>query len=129
MASEYDIRAQNLSAPISALSGGNQQKSVLARELFHHPRVLIASQPTRGLDVGAIENVYRRLLEYRDAGGAILLLSIELDEILALADRIAVIVNGRFIRTLDITQANAERLGLLMAGEDVPDLDTEVARS
>ncbi|MFZ0041830.1 MAG: ABC transporter ATP-binding protein, partial [Solirubrobacteraceae bacterium] len=80
MASDYDIRAQNLSAPISALSGGNQQKAVLARELFHNPSVLIASQPTRGLDVGAIENVYRRLLEYRDGGGAILLLSIELDE-------------------------------------------------
>jgi ABC-type uncharacterized transport system ATPase subunit len=129
LASDYDIRAHNLAAPISSLSGGNQQKAVLARELYHNPRVLIAAQPTRGLDVGAIENVYRRLLAYRDDGGAILLLSTELEEILALADRIAVIVGGRFIRILDVAEANAERLGLLMAGEDSPDLDLDTTRS
>ncbi len=124
LVADYDVRCPGVGAPISALSGGNQQKAVLARELWHDPKLLIAAQPTRGLDVGAIENVYRRLLAYRDAGGAILLLSIELDEILTLADRIAVMVKGRFIRTLDVADADAERIGLLMAGEDVPGMDT-----
>ena len=119
----YDIRCPGVSAPMAALSGGNQQKAVLAREFYASPRLLIAAQPTRGLDVGAIETVYRQLIEYRDSGGAILLLSIELDEILSLADRIAVMVQGRFVRTIDVENADAERLGLLMAGEDLPQLD------
>jgi len=121
LVSEYDIRCLSVKMSMEALSGGNQQKAVLARELCHDPRVLIAAQPTRGLDVGAIETVYRRLLEYRDAGGAIMLLSIELDEILSLADRIAVMVQGRFVRTIDVDDADAELLGLLMAGEDAPE--------
>jgi len=120
----YDIRCPGVRAPMGALSGGNQQKAVLAREFYASPRLLIAAQPTRGLDVGAIETVYRQLIEYRDAGGAILLLSIELDEILSLADRIAVMVQGRFVRTIDVEDADAERLGLLMAGEDVPQFDS-----
>jgi ABC-type uncharacterized transport system ATPase subunit len=111
---------------MASLSGGNQQKAVLAREFYSSPRLLIAAQPTRGLDVGAIEAVYRQLIEYRDAGGAILLLSIELDEILSLADRIAVMVQGRFVQTIDVDDADAERLGLLMAGEDVPERDASV---
>jgi general nucleoside transport system ATP-binding protein len=121
LVADYDIRCASVHTSMAMLSGGNQQKAVLAREFSHQPRVLIAAQPTRGLDVGAIETVYRRLLEYRDAGGAILLLSIELDEILSLADRIAVIVQGRLLRTLDVDEADAQRLGLLMAGEDVPE--------
>jgi simple sugar transport system ATP-binding protein len=121
VASDYDIRCASVHMSMATLSGGNQQKVVLARELSHHPRVLIAAQPTRGLDVGAVEAVYRRLLEYRDAGGAILLLSIELDEILSLADRIAVMVKGRFVRTIGVEDADAKLLGLLMAGEDVPE--------
>jgi simple sugar transport system ATP-binding protein len=129
LVADYDVRCPGVEAPISALSGGNQQKAVLARELWHDPKVLIAAQPTRGLDVGAIENVYRRLLSYRDAGGAILLVSIELDEILTLADRIAVMVKGRFIRTLNIADADAERLGLLMAGEDIPGMEALVPSS
>ena len=124
---EYDIRCPSPAVTMTTLSGGNQQKAVLARELSHHPRVLIAAQPTRGLDVGAIEAVYRRLLEYRDAGGAILLLSIELDEILSLADRIAVMVAGRFKRTIDVDDADTQLLGLLMAGEDAPQPGTPVA--
>jgi general nucleoside transport system ATP-binding protein len=123
LVSSHDIRCPGVNAPMASVSGGNQQKAVLAREFFSRPRLLIAAQPTRGLDVGAVETVYRRLIEYRDSGGAILLVSIELDEILTLADRIAVMVQGRFVRTIDVKDADAERLGLLMAGEDVPQLD------
>ena len=119
-AMEYDIRCPSVDAPIATLSGGNQQRAVLARELGSSPKVLIAAQPTRGLDVGAIEMIYRRLLDYRDAGGGILLISIELDEILSLADRIAVLVRGRLVRTIEVADADAELLGLLMAGEEVP---------
>jgi ABC-type uncharacterized transport system ATPase subunit len=115
---EYDIRCPSVDAPIATLSGGNQQRAVLARELGSNPRVLIAAQPTRGLDVGAIEMIYRRLLEYRDSGGSILLISIELNEILSLADRIAVLVRGRLVRTINVADADAELLGLLMAGEE-----------
>jgi ABC-type uncharacterized transport system ATPase subunit len=115
---EYDIRCPSVDAPIATLSGGNQQRAILARELGSNPRVLIAAQPTRGLDVGAIEMIYRRLLEYRDSGGGILLISIELDEILSLADRIAVLVRGRLVRTIDVADGDAELLGLLMAGEE-----------
>ncbi len=118
--SSYDIRCPGPDVAMAALSGGNQQKAVLARELHQNPRLLIAAQPTRGLDVGAMEAVYRRLIDYRDAGGAILLLSIELDEILSLADRIAVMVQGKLVRTIDVADADAELLGLLMAGEDLP---------
>ena len=98
------------------LSGGNQQKSILARELFAAPNLLIASQPTRGLDVGAMEFVYSSLLERKREGAALLLISTELEEILSLSDRIAVITNGRFLRILDARDATAETLGLLMGG-------------
>jgi simple sugar transport system ATP-binding protein len=114
----YDIRAGSLSVRAGRLSGGNQQKAVLARELYRKPRLLLAAQPTRGLDVGAIEFVYARLLEHRSRGGATLLISIELDEILSLSDRIAVIFGGRLLRVLEAAEADAEVLGLLMAGAD-----------
>jgi simple sugar transport system ATP-binding protein len=120
LVADFDIRCLNVRMSLASLSGGNQQKAVLARELSQGPRVLIAAQPTRGLDVGAIESVYRRLLEYRDAGGAILLLSIELDEVLSLSDRVAVMVQGRLTRPIDVEEADPERLGLMMAGEDAP---------
>ena len=116
---DYDVRAQSLSVPARQLSGGNQQKVVLARELQHEPLVLLAAQPTRGLDVGAIEFVYEQLLEHRRRGGATLLISIELDEILSLSDRIAVIFGGRLLRVLDASEADPEVLGLLMAGAEV----------
>ena len=99
-----------------SLSGGNIQKVVLARELSRQPRTLIAAQPTRGLDIGAMEYVHARLLEQRQAGTAILLISEDLDEVLALSDRIAVIFEGRIMGILDCEEATAERLGLLMAG-------------
>jgi general nucleoside transport system ATP-binding protein len=117
---EYDIRTPSVLVRMRQLSGGNQQKTVLARELMRSPKLLIASQPTRGLDVGAMEYVYRRLLEHKKGGGATLLISTELDEILSLSDRIAVIVEGRFLRILDAAEVDPEVLGLLMAGEAVP---------
>jgi len=117
---EYDVRTPSTAVVMRQLSGGNQQKAVLARELCGHPKVLIASQPTRGLDVGAMEFVYARLLEHRAQGGATLLLSSELDEILSLSDRIAVIVGGRIVRVLDAHEADAETLGLLMGGAEPP---------
>jgi simple sugar transport system ATP-binding protein len=117
LVAQYDIRTPGLEVPIRQLSGGNQQKAVLARELHRRPDLLIAAQPTRGLDVGAMEFVYRQLLAHVAANGAILLISIELDEILSLSDRIAVIVAGRFLRIIDSEDADAELLGMLMAGE------------
>ncbi|MFN8233129.1 MAG: ABC transporter ATP-binding protein [Actinomycetota bacterium] len=114
---EFDIRTPDPGVWMRQLSGGNQQKAVLARELHRAPRLLIAAQPTRGLDVGAMEFVYRRLLAHKREGGATLVISTELDEVLSLADRIAVIVDGRFLEILDAADADAERLGLLMGGE------------
>lgn len=113
---EYDIRVPSVLTPMRFLSGGNQQKAVLARELYKAPRLLIAAQPTRGLDVSAMEFVYRQLLQHRKSGAAILLISSDLEEIRALSDRIAVMVGGRFVRILDSSEADLETLGLLMSG-------------
>ena len=112
---EFDIRTQSISAPAGTLSGGNQQKVILAREVGRDVRLLLASQPTRGLDVGSIEFVHRRLIEERDKGVAVMLVSSELDEIYALSDRIAIMYEGRFtgFRPPDVP---VEELGLLMAG-------------
>lgn len=113
---EYDIRVPGPKTATRTLSGGNQQKIVLARELSTDPDVLIADQPTRGLDVGAIEYVHERLLEQRARGKGILLLSCELDEVLSLSDRIAVIYEGRILDVLAAGEASRERIGELMAG-------------
>ncbi|HEY7632677.1 MAG TPA: ABC transporter ATP-binding protein [Thermoleophilaceae bacterium] len=115
----YDVKTPNTSVPARMLSGGNQQKLVLARELSRDPRLVIAFQPTRGLDVGAIEFVYNELNEKKKAGGAILLISFELDEIFTMADRFAVMVGGRFLRILDGGQADPETVGMLMGGAEV----------
>lgn len=112
---EFDIRLQNVTDPISSLSGGNKQKVVLARELSRPVKLLVASQPTRGLDVGSIEFVHKRILEERDAGRAVLLFSTELDEVLALADRIAVMYRGEILSIVP-SGVSAQELGLLMAG-------------
>jgi simple sugar transport system ATP-binding protein len=114
---DYDVRTPSLDAPMRQLSGGNQQKAVLARELSRNPRLVVAFQPTRGLDVGAAEFVYRRLNEAKEAGAAILLISFELDEILTLSDRFAVISSGRFLRVLETADTDLETVGLLMGGE------------
>lgn len=118
----YDVRTPSLDTPAAALSGGNQQKLVLARELGGRPRVILAAQPTRGLDVGAIEFVWRELLaEARTRGVAVLLISADLEEIMALADRIGVLARGRLVGQLDRAEASVELLGrwMLSAGEAV----------
>jgi ABC-type uncharacterized transport system ATPase subunit len=112
---EFDIRLQSVTDPISSLSGGNKQKVVLARELSRPVKLLVASQPTRGLDVGSIEFVHKRILKERDAGRAVLLFSTELDEVLALADRIAVMYRGEILAIVP-SGVTAQELGLLMAG-------------
>ena len=114
---EYEIKAPGIDTPMGQLSGGNQQKAVFGRELRRGPRFLIASQPTRGLDVGAMEFVYRRINQQKEAGSAILLISSELDEVLSLSDRIAVICDGRIMQILEADEADPELIGLLMAGE------------
>lgn len=117
MIKEFDIRVPNSSIPIGNLSGGNQQKVVLARETSQGPQLIIAAQPTRGLDVGAIEYVHRTLLELRDKGKAILLISAELTEVMNLSDRIAVMYEGEIQGTLSSEEFSKERIGLLMAGD------------
>jgi len=112
---EFDIRLQSVQDPISSLSGGNKQKVVLARELSRPVKMLVASQPTRGLDVGSIEFVHKRILDERDAGRAVILFSTELDEVLALADRIAVMYRGEILAIVP-AGVSAQELGLLMAG-------------
>lgn len=114
---EYDVRPSGCKdLLIRGLSGGNQQKVIIGREIANNPDLLIAVQPTRGLDVGAIEYVHKTLIRERDKGKAILLISLELDEVLSLADTIGVIYNGSITATLDRNEANEENVGLLMAG-------------
>jgi simple sugar transport system ATP-binding protein len=113
---QFQVKTPSRDTPGKSLSGGNIQKMVLARELARHPRAIVAAQPTRGLDIGATEYVRGQLLEQRAAGAAILLISEDLDEILALSDRIAVIYEGQIMDFLPRAEATPERLGLLMAG-------------
>jgi simple sugar transport system ATP-binding protein len=112
----FDIRTPDAETNVGSLSGGNQQKVIVAREFDRDSKLVIASQPTRGLDVGSIEYIHQRLVEKRDAGVAVLLASTELDEILQLADRIAVMYRGKIIDILPGEEATKEQLGLLMAG-------------
>jgi len=116
LATQFDVRPPNAAAIVGNLSGGNQQKVVIGRELSERPKLIVVSQPTRGLDIGSTEYVWERLLEQRAAGCGVLLISSELDEIRALSDRIAVMFEGRLVATLAANEATEERLGLLMAG-------------
>ncbi|MGW8250439.1 MAG: ABC transporter ATP-binding protein [Anaerolineales bacterium] len=113
---DFDIRTPGATTPAGSLSGGNQQKVIVAREFSRPIELLIAAQPTRGLDVGSIEYIHKRLIEKRDDGCAVLLVSTELDEILGLSDRIAVMYRGEIVETLQASEATKEGLGLLMAG-------------
>lgn len=113
---EYDVRTPDAYTPARALSGGNQQKAIIGREVDRSPDLIIAAQPTRGLDVGAIEFIHKKLIEERDKGRAVLLLSFELDEIMNLSDRIAVMFDGRIIADVQPEETNEQKLGLLMAG-------------
>ncbi len=113
---QFRVKTPTIDTPVRSLSGGNIQKLILARELAREPQVLIAAQPTRGVDIGATEYIHQRLLDQRGRGTATLLISEDLDEVLALADRIAVIYEGRIMAIVDRDAATAEQLGLLMAG-------------
>lgn len=113
----FDVRSGE--GPVSltrSLSGGNQQKAIIGREIEQDPNLLIAVQPTRGLDVGSIEYIHKRIIEHRDKGNAVLLISLELDEIMNLSDRIAVVNNGELVGVLDAAEATENKLGLMMAG-------------
>jgi simple sugar transport system ATP-binding protein len=113
---QFDIRTPNVLVPVSTLSGGNQQKVIVAREFSRPIKLLIASQPTRGLDVGSIEYIHSRIIEKRDEGTAVLLVSPELDEIIALSDRIAVMYKGQIVDIVPSARVSREYIGLLMAG-------------
>ena len=114
---EYDVRSGQGPVTIArSMSGGNQQKAIVARELDRDPRLLVAVQPTRGLDVGAIENIHRQIVAHRDKGNAVLLVSLELDEVMALSDRILVMYEGEIVGELDPKTTTVEELGLYMAG-------------
>ena len=113
---QYDVRTPNIFVNASTLSGGNQQKVIVAREFSRPIHLLIASQPTRGLDVGSIEYIHTQIIKKRDEGVGVLLVSSELDEILALSDRIAVMYKGRIMDIVDANKVSKEHLGLLMAG-------------
>jgi len=115
---DFDIRTPSENVMAKSLSGGNQQKVILAREFARDPDLLLAAQPTRGVDVGAIEFIHSKLIEQRDAGKAVLLISLELDEILSLCDRIAVIYEGEIVDILEQEEATEEKLGLMMAGAE-----------
>ncbi len=113
---KYDILAPSVKTPARNLSGGNLQKVILAREISTHPKLMVAMQPTRGLDVGAIEAVQTLLLEQREAGAAILLISEELEELLSLSDRIAVISHGKIMGVMPVEEADVNKIGLMMTG-------------
>ncbi|CDN45512.1 MULTISPECIES: ABC transporter ATP-binding protein [Paenibacillus] len=116
LAEQFDVRMSGIHTEARSLSGGNQQKAIIARELTRDPELIIAVQPTRGLDVGAIEFVHKQLIEARNAGKAVLLVSFELEELYGLSDRLAVIYEGRFMGQMEADEKNEEQIGLMMAG-------------
>jgi ABC-type uncharacterized transport system ATPase subunit len=121
----FDIRTPTIALPANNLSGGNQQKLIVARELSRPIKLLIAAQPTRGLDVGSIEFIHKRLIEKRDDGAAVLLVSAELDEIMSLSDRIAVMYEGKIVYTVEANKAIREKLGLWMTGGRREEIETQ----
>ena len=123
---EFDVRTVNEIVPARALSGGNQQKAIIAREISRDPDLLIVANPTRGLDVGAIEFIHKRLIEQRDKFKAVLLVSFELDEILNVSDRIAVIHAGEIVGVVDPKETSEKELGLLMAGYSLEEARREL---
>src|SRR5262245_23651368 len=116
MVREYDVRPPNFRLPARALSGGNQQKLIIAREFDIHPKLLLVAQPTRGVDIGATEFIHKQLIALRDRGAAILLVSAELDEVLSLGDRVIVVFEGRIVGEVDPKTASQEEIGLMMTG-------------
>ncbi len=122
---EFDVRTPSINLPAANLSGGNQQKVIVAREFSRPIKLLIAAQPTRGLDVGSIEYIHSRIIQKRDEGTAVVVVSTELDEIRALSDRIAVMFEGKIVDILPANRVTKEQLGLLMAGSRPADLDLD----
>ena len=116
LVNEFTVKTPSLDTPLKNLSGGNIQKLIMARELSRRPDVLIAAQPTRGVDIGATEYIHQRLLAQREAGTAIMLISEDLDEIRTLSDRIAIMYEGKIIGIVERGQATIEQIGLMMAG-------------
>ena len=114
--SEYDVRPQAPDLITSNFSGGNQQKIILSRELNKNPKILLVGQPTRGVDIGAIEFIHQRLIDMRDKGVAILLVSVELEEVLSLSDRIIVMFDGKIVGEKTNQDVTDREIGLLMAG-------------
>jgi simple sugar transport system ATP-binding protein len=115
---DFDVRPPVAALPAKALSGGNQQKLIIGREFELDPKLLLVSQPTRGVDIGAIEFIHRKLIELRDAGSAVLLVSAELEEVTSLADRLLVIREGRIVGEVDPKKTSVEEIGLMMTGGD-----------
>lgn len=121
MIRQFDIRAgEGPATKASSMSGGNQQKAIIAREIDLSPELLVVAQPTRGLDVGAIEYIHKRIVEERDKGRAVLLVSLELDEVMALCDRIAAISKGRIVGIVDALGASEREIGAMMGGHRAP---------
>lgn len=114
---KFDIRTPDIVTTAGSLSGGNQQKVIVAREFSRPTKFMLAAQPTRGLDVGSIEYIHNRLIQKRDEGTAVLLVSTELDEVMQLSDRIAVMYDGKIVDILEAEKVTKEIVGLLMAGE------------
>ena len=113
---DYDVRTPSIETYAGSLSGGNQQKVIVAREFSRPVKLVIASQPTRGLDVGSIEYIHRRMIEQRDQGAAVLIVSTELDEVLAVGDRVAVMQGGQIVGIVEGEEATYEKVGMLMGG-------------
>jgi simple sugar transport system ATP-binding protein len=112
---KWDVRPNDVNLKTANFSGGNQQKLVIAREMEENPEVLLVGQPTRGVDIGAIEYIHKQIIAARDEGKAVLLVSVELDEILSLADRIVVVFDGAIVGEISAEQADEKTLGLMMA--------------
>lgn len=127
MVRSFNVKTPGIDTPTKNLSGGNIQKLILARELYRSPKVLVAAQPTRGVDIGAMEYIHQRLLDQRHQGTATLLISEDLDEVLALSDRIAVLYEGKLMGIVEREQTSAEEVGLLMAGVQPESLSTSQA--
>jgi simple sugar transport system ATP-binding protein len=126
---EFDVRTPSIFNAVSNLSGGNQQKVIAAREFSRPLKLIVAAQPTRGLDVGSIEYIHSRIVAKRDEGTAVLIVSTEIEEVLALGDRIAVMFKGKIVDTLDPEEATFARLGLLMGGAHPEDASPEQTRA
>ena len=115
--SEFEIKTPGINVPVNSLSGGNLQKVLMARELARNPKVLVVHNPTRGLDIGATHYIHEQLIKQRDAGVGVLMISLDLDEILTVADRIAVMYEGKIMAVMDAKDADVDYIGLLMGGK------------